>query len=149
MADFPLTVYLAGEIHSSWREDLRAACKDLPIGFLSPVCDHAASDDAGEQALGEQATTFWRDHIGAKVNAMRTRTAIARADVVVVRFGPKYKQWNAAFDAGIAHALGKHLIILHDAEHDHALKEIDGAAQTTARDPQQVAALLRYVCTQD
>ena len=70
---------------------------------------------------------------------------IGRADAVVVRFGPKYKQWNAAFDAGFAAALNKPLITLHDDEHDHALKEVDAAANATARTPEQVVDILRYV----
>ena len=95
--------------------------------------------------LGDEPQTFWKDHLGAGVNAIRTRTLIERADVVVVRFGEQYKQWNAAFDAGYAAALGKPLVTLHPAEHDHALKEVDRAANAVARDPDQVVAILRYV----
>ena len=123
-------VYLSGEIHSDWREQIvtAAAEADLPVDFASPVTDHAASDDCGVSILGEEEKGFWKDHKGAGVNAIRTRNLIARADVVVVRFGEKYKQWNAAFDAGMAAALGKPLIVMHQAEHQHALKEVDGAA---------------------
>ena len=95
--------------------------------------------------LGTESGSFWKDRKGAGVNAIRTRTLIRRADVVVVRFGPKYRQWNAAFDAGFAAALGKPLVTLHDAELDHALKEIDAAACATARDPDQVVEILHYV----
>ena len=102
--------------------------------FSAPVTDHAASDDAGIGTLGEESEPFWRDHMGAGVNAIRTQTLIRDADVVVVRFGDKYRQWNAAFDAGYAAALGKPIVTLHDAELDHALKEVDRAAQATARD---------------
>ena len=56
--------------------------------------------------LGEESEAFWRDHKGAGVNAIRTQTLIRDADVVVVRFGDKYRQWNAAFDAGYAAAMG-------------------------------------------
>jgi YtoQ family protein len=63
----------------------------------------------------------------------------------VVRFGEKYKQWNAAFDAGYAAALGKPIIVLHPPEHDHALKEVDAAAKAVARDPAQVVQALAYV----
>ena len=105
-----LTVYLSGEIHTSWRDDVETACrqKGLDITFLAPVTDHAASDDCGVHILGDETDKFWHDHKGAKLNAMRTRTAIGRSDIVVVRFGDQYKQWNAAFDAGYAAALGKH-----------------------------------------
>jgi YtoQ family protein len=118
---------------------------ELPVVFSAPVTDHAASDDAGVGTLGEEGEPFWRDHMGAGVNAIRTQTLIRDADVVVVRFGEKYRQWNAAFDAGFAAALGTPYVTLHDAELDHALKEVDRAAQGTARDPEHVVAVLRYV----
>lgn len=141
------SVYLAGEIHSDWREQVEAGARDarLPVVFTSPVTDHAASDAAGTDALGEEGEAFWRDHIGAGVNAIRTQTLIRDADVVVVRFGDKYRQWNAAFDAGYAAALGKPIITLHDGELDHALKEVDRAAQATARTAEQVVDVLHYV----
>jgi YtoQ family protein len=108
------------------------------------VTDHSASDDAGSAVLGDQGRPFWNDHVGAGVNAIRTRTLIERADIVVVRFGEQYRQWNAAFDAGYAAALGKPLITLHPEQHDHALKEVDRAALAVAREPEQVVAILRY-----
>jgi YtoQ family protein len=139
-------VYLSGEIHSDWRERVVAGAEaaGLPVEFSAPVTDHAASDEAGTGTLGPENDAFWRDHKGAGVNAIRTRTLIAAADVVVVRFGDKYRQWNAAFDAGYAAALGKPLITLHDAELDHALKEVDRAAEATARTADQVVDVLRY-----
>ena len=140
-----LKVYLSGEIHTDWREQIVSACEGLDVEFSAPVTDHAASDDCGVAILGAEPDKFWHDHKGAKVNAIRTRRAIGEADVVVVRFGEKYKQWNAAFDAGYASALGKSLIILQQPEHDHALKEVDAAALATTRTPQEVAQILRYV----
>ena len=144
-------VYLAGEIHSDWRERIASAVQqaDLPVDISSPVTDHAASDDCGVSILGEEASAFWKDRKGALINAIRTRTAIEKSDLVVVRFGEKYKQWNAAFDAGYAAALGKKLITLHPEEHDHALKEIDAAAQAVCREPHQVVEILKYVLTKD
>ena len=141
------SVYLAGEIHSDWRERIAEGAEraGLEIGFSSPVTDHGASDDVGVAILGPESESFWKDHKGAGVNAIRTQTAIRRADVVVVRFGEKYKQWNAAFDAGFAAALGKPIVTLHPPEHDHALKEVDRAAVATAREPEQVVEILRYV----
>lgn len=139
-----LNVYLSGEIHTDWRDEIIAACKGLDVTFNSPVTDHGASDDCGVAILGAEADKYWHDHKGAMVNAIRTRKGIADADVVVVRFGDKYRQWNAAFDAGYASALGKSLIILQPPEHDHALKEVDAAALAVARDPAQVAQVLRY-----
>ncbi|MEM8753314.1 MAG: YtoQ family protein [Pseudomonadota bacterium] len=138
-------VYLSGEIHTDWRDEVIAGAKDLPVEFSAPVTDHEASDDCGVEILGEEPDKFWHDHKGAKVNAIRTRTLIEKADVVVVRFGEKYKQWNAAFDAGTAAALGKPLIVLHGPEHAHALKEVDGAAFAVAERPEQVARILKYV----
>jgi len=143
------TVYLSGEIHSDWREVIRdgVAAAGLPVELTAPVTDHDASDHCGAVILGEEEEPFWRDHKGAKLNAVRTRTLIEEADVVVVRFGDKYRQWNAAFDAGYAAALGKPLVILHPEEHTHALKEVDAAAQAVAREPEQVVEILRYVIT--
>lgn len=142
-----LTVYLAGEIHSDWRAEVQAACAGLDITFTAPVTDHGNSDDCGAVILGAEDNKFWHDHKGAQMNAIRTRKAIGDADVVVVRFGDKYKQWNAAFDAGQAYALGKSLIVLQPPEHDHALKEVDAAALAVCRTPEQVALTLRYVLT--
>jgi YtoQ family protein len=141
------SVYLSGEIHSDWRERIEAGVREagLAVEFSAPITDHAASDDAGTGTLGAEDAPFWRDHMGAGVNAIRTQTLIRAADVVVVRFGDKYRQWNAAFDAGYAAALGKPIITLHDTELDHALKEVDRAAQATARTADQVVDLLRYV----
>ena len=147
MSERTWTVYLSGEIHTHWRDDLRAACEDhrLPVVFTGPVLDHPTSDDCAVRILGEQEQPFWRDHVGAKLNAIRNRTLLGEADVVVVRFGEKYRQWNAAYDAGQAAALGKPYIVMHAPDHTHALKEIDGAANAVAETPEQVAGLLRYV----
>ena len=123
-----LNVYLSGEIHTDWRERIIAGAERLEVTFSGPVTDHAASDDCGVAILGAEPDKFWHDHKGAKLNAIRTRRGIEQADVVVVRFGDKYKQWNAAFDAGYASALGKSLIVLSPPEHQHALKEVHGAA---------------------
>ena len=144
-----LNVYLSGEIHTDWREEIRAGASaaGLNVTFTEPVTNHAASDDCGVAILGAEPNKFWHDHKGAMVNAIRTRKGIAEADVVVVRFGEKYKQWNAAFDAGYAAALGKSLIVLHSSEHAHALKEVDAAALAVAERPAQVVEILAYVLT--
>jgi len=139
-------VYLSGEIHSDWRQRIADGVRDagLPVELLAPVTDHAASDDVGADILGEEDKPFWRDHKGAGVNAVRTQTLLRRADLVVVRFGDKYRQWNAAFEAGYAAALGKPLVTLHDPELTHALKEVDRAATAVAETPEQVVEVLRY-----
>ncbi len=140
-----LKVYLSGEIHTDWREVIVAGAKGLDVEFSAPVTDHGASDDCGVSIMGAEADKFWHDNKGAKLNAIRTRKGIADADVVVVRFGDKYKQWNAAFDAGYAAALGKSLIVLHGPDHQHALKEVDAAALAVTDTPEQVVQILRYV----
>ena len=142
-----MKVYLSGEIHTDWREQIIEGAKGLEVTFSSPVTDHAASDDCGVTILGAEAEKFWHDRKGAQMNAIRTRKGIADADVVVVRFGDQYKQWNAAFDAGYAAALGKSLIVLHGDQHAHALKEVDAAALAVASEPAQVVQILRYVLT--
>jgi YtoQ family protein len=140
------TVYLSGEIHTDWREQLATGARSLglPVEFTSAVTDHAASDAAGD-VLGAESEGFWRDHKSSKVNAIRTRTLIGQCDIAIVRFGDKYKQWNAAFDAGYCAALGKPYITLHDEDIIHPLKEVDAAAMAWARTPQQVIEILKYV----
>lgn len=142
-----LSVYLSGEIHTDWREQIIDGAEGLDVSFAAPVTDHDASDDCGVAIMGAEDNKFWHDHKGAKLNAIRTRRLIEQADVVVVRFGDKYKQWNAAFDAGQAAALGKSLIVMHGADHSHALKEVDAAALAVTETPEQVVQILRYVLT--
>lgn len=140
-----LQVYLSGEIHTDWRDHIIAAAAEMDVIFDGPVTDHAASDDCGVAIMGAEPDKFWHDHKGAKLNAIRTRKGIEEADIVVVRFGDKYKQWNAAFDAGYAAALGKSLIVMHGADHQHALKEVDAAALAVVETPGQVVQILDYV----
>lgn len=140
-----LNVYLSGEIHTDWREQIIEGAKGLDVSFQSPVTDHAASDDCGVSIMGAEDNKFWHDHKGAKLNAIRTRKGLEDADVVVVRFGEKYKQWNAAFDAGYAAALGKSIIVLSQPEHQHALKEVHAAALAVTDEPRQVVKILTYV----
>ena len=139
-------VYLSGEIHSDWRQRIAAGIEaaGLDVELSAPVTDHASSDDCGERILGAEASDFWKDHKASKINAIRTRKLIEEADLVVVRFGDKYKQWNAAFDAGYAAALGTALIVLHDPSLSHPLKEVDAAALAVAETPEQVVQILAY-----
>jgi len=143
------TIYLSGEIHTDWREKIIEGAKanGLDAVFTSAVTDHAASDAAGD-VLGDEDRPFWRDHKSAKVNSIRTSTLIENCDIAVVRFGDKYKQWNAAFDAGCLAAKGKPYITLHDEDIIHALKEVDAAAMAWAMTPQQVIDILSYVIKQ-
>ena len=143
------TVYLSGEIHTDWRQQIidGAEREKLPITFTSAITDHDASDAAGDvlDNGGGEPSGFWRDHKSAKVNQIRTKTLIEMSDLVVVRFGDKYKQWNAAFDAGYCAALQIPYITLHDPEIIHPLKEVDGSAMAWAQTPQQVVEILKYV----
>lgn len=147
MTDKRWTIYLSGEIHSDWRERIERGidAAGLPVDVTAPVTVHADSDDCGVAIFGAEPDKFWHDRKGASLNAIRTKTLIEAADIVVVRFGEKYKQWNAAFDAGYAAAHGKPIITLHPPEHDHALKEVDAAALAMAREPEQVVQALAYV----
>lgn len=140
------TVYLSGEIHSDWRQKIMQGAKEhgLAITFTSAFTDHEASDAAGD-VLGENDNGFWRDHQSSKVNAIRTKNMMQKCDIAIIRFGDKYKQWNAAFDAGYCAALGKPYITLHAEDIIHPLKEVDAAAMAWAQTPEQVVELLKYV----
>ena len=144
-----LQVYLSGEIHTNWRDEIIDKCKskNLEIEFSSPTTNHELSDDVGVKILGDEEKKFWHDNKGAKINAIRTRNSIEKADIVIVRFGEKYKQWNAAFDAGYAIGLSKSLIVLHNDEHQHALKEIDSSASAVAKTVDEVVKILQYSST--
>lgn len=141
------TIYLSGEIHSNWREQIKQGISDqgLNIEVLGPVTDHDSSDNVGVEILGAEENDFWKDHKAAKINALRTQSYIGRADIVVVRFGDKYRQWNAAFDAGTAYGLGIPVIVMHTPELTHALKEVDAAALAVTETPQQVVEILKYI----
>ncbi len=141
-------VYLSGEIHTDWREKIMDGCaaKNLPVAFSSAVTDHDASDAAGD-VLGKPESRFWRDHQSSQINALRIKTLIGKCDLAVIRFGDRYKQWNAAFDAGYCAALGKPYVTLHDEDLIHALKEVDGPALGWATTTEQIVEILEYVTT--
>jgi len=142
-----LKVYLAGEIHTGWRDEIIDLCnkEKLDIKFTSPVTDHEASDNCGVEILGEEEKNMWKDRKGANINSIRTKKSIQDSDVVIVKFGEKYKQWNAAFDAGYASALNKSIIVIHNEDHLHALKEVNAASSAVASDQKQVVRILKYV----
>ncbi|MDX1693168.1 MAG: YtoQ family protein [Ketobacteraceae bacterium] len=144
------SVYLSGEIHTDWREQITEGARalELPAEFFAPVTDHRASDDAAQDIFGDEPSAYWKDHRSAQINAIRTKTLLEQADIVVVRFGEQYKQWNAAFDAGYAAALGKPYIVLHDESLVHPLKEVDASALAVASEPRQVVKILQYVMCQ-
>jgi len=141
------SIYLSGEIHSDWRERITKGLVESGVdaNVYSPITNHEASDEVGVKILGEENNNFWKDHKAAKINALRTMSLIKKSDIVVVRFGEKYKQWNAAFDAGIAIGQGKPIIVMHAPELTHPLKEIDGAAMAVTETPEQVVEILKYI----
>ena len=142
-----LKVYLAGEIHSNWREEIIQLCEKekLENEFSSPDTDHEASDNCGVDILGAEEKNFWKDRKGANINSIRTKKSIQDCDVIIVKFGEKYKQWNAAFDAGYATALNKSMIVIHNDDHQHALKEVDAAASAVASNQTQAFRILKYI----
>ncbi len=140
------TIYLSGEIHTDWRDQIVAGARELglPVEFTSANTDHAASDAAGDM-LGPDSDGYWRDHKSSRVNAIRTRTLLQKCDLAIIRFGDQYKQWNAAFDAGYCAAIGKPYVTLHAEDIVHPLKEVDAEALAWAETPAQVVEVLRYV----
>lgn len=147
MANRLWNVYLSGEIHSPWRQDIITACevKSIPVRFMGPELDHEVSDQCGEKILGPEKSSFWKDHKAAKINTIRNKSVLENSDIVIVRFGEKFRQWNAAFDAGWAVRHGCSVISFHDESLDHPLKEIDAVALAVARTHEQVVEILRYV----
>lgn len=142
-----LTIYLAGEIHSDWREELEHMLRerDLPVQLVGPQTVHDRSDSAGEDILGQQPGARYRDLVGARLNTLRTRVLLRRADLVVAYFGDKYRQWNTALDAGAAIASDVPLILVRDPELTHALKELDALASFTVEDLPQAADAISYI----
>ena len=147
MSDKIWKLYLSGEIHTNWRDEIKDLCiqKTIPVIINSPNTIHEDSDDCGGKILGNESDKFWHDHKGASINSIRNSTLIKNTDILIVKFGDKYRQWNAAFDAGIAKALDKPIITLHENNLNHALKEINQAAVASCRSANQVVQILSYV----
>ena len=144
------TIYLSGETHTDWREQIITGIdnNELDIEVLGPITDLNISENIGSEILGPEENNFWRDHKSAKINALRNNHYLSQADLVIVRFGEKYKQWEAAFDAGLAIGMGIPIVVMHDPELTHALKEIDAAALAVAQDSLQIIEILKYVLQQ-
>lgn len=144
------TIYLSGETHTDWRDQIIQGIEnnDMDIEVLGPITDPNISENIGSEILGPEENNFWRDHKSAKINALRNNHYLGQADLVVVRFGEKYKQWEAAFDAGLAIGMGIPIVVMHDPELTHALKEIDAAALAVTHDSQQVIEILQYISQQ-
>ncbi len=142
-----LNVYLAGEIHSNWREEIRqqAEALQLPLEFTGPMEDHDRSDNIGEEILGQQVDAIAKDEAASMINNLRTQLLMKKADVVIALFGEKYKQWNTAMDASAAMTLGKPVILIRDKSLHHALKELSNKAQLVVETPEQALKALAYV----
>tara|TARA_A100001015_G_scaffold21887_1_gene24847 strand:- start:10 stop:468 length:459 start_codon:yes stop_codon:yes gene_type:complete len=147
MSNNNLNVFLSGEIHTDWRVEIidQSKNKNLPINFFSPETNHANSDDCGVSILGSENDKFWHDYKGASINSINNSICIKKSDIVIIKFGEKYKQWNAAFDAGYAIGLNKNIITLHTKDLDHALKEVDAAAKAVCRSNVEVIKILKYI----
>ena len=144
-----INIFLSGEIHTEWRTDIIKEAKNnsLPINFFSPETNHSNSDDCGVSILGPEENKFWHDYKGASINAIKNNILIKKSDIIIIKFGDKYKQWNAAFDAGYAIGNNKIIITLHNKDLDHALKEIDASAKAVCRTNYEVIKTLEYITT--
>lgn len=142
-----LTIYLAGEIHSSWREEIKekAQTLQLPVDFVGPMENHARSDAIGEEILGEQPDAVFRDEAASSFNNLRTQVLMQKADLVIALFGEKYRQWNTAMDASTALTLGKPLILICPKELHHPLKELSNKANATVETVNQAMKALAYI----
>ncbi|PRR93565.1 MULTISPECIES: YtoQ family protein [unclassified Bacillus (in: firmicutes)] len=145
-----LTVYLAGEIHSQWRDEIKEKSQSLklPVTFVGPMENHDRSDHIGEDILGEQPNAIFKDDAASDLNNFRTEILLNRSDVVIARFGEKYKQWNTAMDASAAIAKGKPLILIRPKELHHPLKELSNKANITVETVNQAIKALSYVFEQ-
>ncbi len=142
-----LTVYLAGQIHDDWRQQLKEKAKEkgLPITFVGPMENHDRSDDIGEEILGKQPNNIFKDDKASDFNNLRTQVLIQKADLVVGLFGEKYKQWNTAMDASTAIALNKPLILIRPESLHHPLKELSNKATVTVESLDQALQGLSYI----
>ncbi|TCP32031.1 YtoQ family protein [Scopulibacillus darangshiensis] len=142
-----LMIYLAGQIHDSWREDLRnkAGEMKLNVDFSAPMENHDRSDQIGEEILGQQPNAVLKDEAASAINNLRTKVLLNKADLVIAKFGESYKQWNTAVDAGEAVAMGKPLILIRPEKLHHALKELSNKAQVVVETEEQALQTIKYI----
>lgn len=143
-----LIVYLAGEIHTPWREEIKekVSSLNLPIEFVGPMQDHDYSDAIGEQVLGTQPNKILRDEAASRINNLRTQVLLEKSDLVIALFGEnKYRQWNTAMDASAAITLNKPLIIIRPESLHHPLKELSQKANVTVETVDQAIKALSYI----
>ncbi|MED3571315.1 YtoQ family protein [Cytobacillus praedii] len=142
-----LTVYLAGQIHDNWREELeeQAKVKNLPLTFVAPQTNHDRSDDIGEEILGKQPGNLYKDDAASDINNFRTQVLMQKADIVIALFGEKYKQWNTAMDATTAITMNKPTIIIRPESLIHPLKELSNKANVTVETVDQALDVISYI----
>ncbi|WP_102026738.1 YtoQ family protein [Salirhabdus sp. Marseille-P4669] len=142
-----LTIYLAGEIHTDWREQIKVKAKEkgLPLTFVGPQENHERSDNIGEFISGEQPNKLYKDHTASNINNLRTQVLMQKADLVIALFGEQYKQWNTAMDASMAYAYNKPLILIRPESLIHPLKELSNRANVTVESVDQAMEVLAYI----
>lgn len=142
-----LTVYLAGQIHDNWRDELKKTSQkmELPLTFVGPMENHERSDNIGEEIKGKQPNAIFKDEAASEINNLRTQVLLQKSDVVIALFGDKYKQWNSAMDAATAITLQKPLILIRPESLHHPLKELSNKAQVVVETPEQALKALSYI----
>jgi YtoQ family protein len=142
-----LTVYLAGEIHTNWRDEIssKAEEKKLSLTFVGPQTNHERSDNVGEDILGKQPGNVYKDDAASDINNFRTQVLMQKADIVIALFGEKYKQWNTAMDASTAIAMNKPTIIIRPESLIHPLKELSNKANVTVETVEQAMDVISYI----
>ncbi|KIL43892.1 YtoQ family protein [Jeotgalibacillus soli] len=142
-----LIIYLAGEIHSNWRQTIKEQANSLPfhLNFVGPMENHERSDNIGEEILGNQPNTIFKDDAASAMNNLRTQVLMQKSDVVIALFGEKYKQWNTAMDASTAITLNKPLILVRPEKLHHALKELSRKANVTVETTEQALQVISYI----
>ncbi|MCZ0703060.1 YtoQ family protein [Natronobacillus azotifigens] len=142
-----LTIYLAGQIHDDWREDVKekANKRELPLEFVGPQTNHERSDNVGEDIIGKQPGNYYKDDAASAINNLRTQVLMQKADLVIALFGEKYKQWNTAMDVSTALALNKPTIIIRPESLIHPLKELSNKANVTVETIDQALDVIAYI----
>ncbi|MER2078612.1 YtoQ family protein [Psychrobacillus psychrotolerans] len=142
-----LIVYLAGQIHDDWREEVaqKANAKNLPLEFVGPQTNHDRSDNIGEEIQGKQPSNPYKDDAASDINNFRTQVLMQKADIVIALFGEKYKQWNTAMDASTAIAMNKPTIIIRPESLTHPLKELSNKANVTVETVDQAIDVIHYI----
>ncbi|WHY87005.1 YtoQ family protein [Neobacillus novalis] len=142
-----LTVYLAGQIHDNWRDEVekKAKEKNLPLVFVAPQTNHERSDNIGEEILGTQPGNLYKDDAASDINNFRTQVLMQKSDIVIALFGEKYKQWNTAMDTSTAIAMNKPTIIIRPNSLIHPLKELSNKANVTVETVEQAIEVISYI----